>query len=464
MQELIISFFIERSPGAVIIDVITLGGWLVLFFLLGFAFIKLYVDRRADHVTKSWQWILLAIDIPQQNIQTPKAVEQMFAHLAGAYDPPGLLGLFWKGHEQRRFSFEIISIEGYIQFLIWTEEALRDLVEAALYAQYPQAEITEVEDYVHSIPNHFPNPDYDLWAGDFGLAEDDAYPIRSYVEFEHSIAEDTVLKDPMGTFLESFTRIGPGEQMWFQILVEPIGSGWKAKAIKTIKKIIGAKPESHGGSKIADFISNAAMKTIEGIGDQIFSREAGESAHEQPDKENRIQYLTPGEKKIVEAMEDKIAKLGFKTKIRGLYIARKEVFRPTRGVNALIGAINQFNIPTENSIVPKVTTKANTKAESNRKKRLLLSAYKKRKIKRGGNSFVLNIEELASIWHFPMSHVATPMVQKAALKTVEPPPGLPLESSIPPPVESAQAIPVSKRPRYVTDSGEFGYEDDEKFG
>lgn len=464
MQELIISFFIERSPGSVIIDVITLGGWLVLFFLLGFAFVKLYVDRRADHATESWQWVLLAVDIPQMNIQTPKAVEQMFAHLAGAYNPPGLLDLFWKGHEQRRFSFEIISIEGYIQFLIWTEEALRDLVEAALYAQYPQAEITEVEDYVHSIPNRFPNPDYDLWAGDFGLAEDDAYPIRSYVEFEHSIAEDTVLKDPMGTFLESFTRIGPGEQMWFQILVEPIGSGWKEKAIKTIKKIIGAKPEAHGGSKITDFISNAALKTIEGIGDQIFSREAGESAHEQPDKENRIQYLTPGEKKIVEAMEDKIAKLGFKTKIRGLYIARKEVFRPTRGVNALIGAINQFNIPTENSIVPKVTTKANTKAESNRKKRLLLSAYKKRKIKRGGNSFVLNIEELASIWHFPMSHVATPLVQKAALKTVEPPPGLPLESSIPPPVESSQASSVSKHPRYVTDSGEFGYGDDEKFG
>lgn len=39
----------------------------------------------------------------------------------------------------------------------------------------------------------------------------------------------------------------------------------------------------------------------------------------------------------------------------------------------------------------------------------------------------MNIEELATIWHFPMSHVKTPLVTKALTKQAEPPVGLPIE-------------------------------------
>jgi hypothetical protein len=149
----------------------------------------------------------------------------------------------------------------------------------------------------------------------------------------------------------------------------------------------------------------------------------------------KIQYLTPGESKLVEAMEAKMSKIGFKTKMRGIYLARKEIFRVERGVSALIGAIQQFSNPTSNSITPTFgvhTSYVGARYRMNYRKRLLMSAYKKRKMKVGANPFILNIEELATIWHFPLAITKTPLLQKTEGKRAEPPSGLPIEEVLSP--------------------------------
>lgn len=460
----IIYLFFAQPPFIIFLQLFATVGWIFLVRLLLQAGLHFLVEYRVTKNVKNWKYHLLAIDIPQENVQTPKAVEQMFSQLAGALEHIDMKEKFWDGQKQRWFSFEIISIEGYIQFLVWTEEAFIDLVEAAMYAQYPEAEITEVEDYVESVPLKYPNKTHDVWVSDFGLAENSAYPIRSYREFEHNISKDTVLKDPMGTFLESFTRIGPGEQMWFQILIEPIGNSWKEKAIEKINEVIGAVSDhGHGGGVLSALTDNMLTKEITAGVKEIFSQlsgsppgEAAES-HDKKEAPNQLQYLTPGQKATVEAMEMKIMKVGFKTKIRGAYIARKEVYNPRRGVNALLGAVAQYNIPSANSIVSTIHAHHNRKIDLRRKNQLM-KFYKKRKIGGGGNAFVLNIEELATIWHFPMSHVKTPLLQKATSKSAEPPAGLPVESVI-----GGNVTPtpdLEEEGKYYTDSGEvINYDD-----
>lgn len=455
----LIDFFSSRGSGEIIFDLFALGGWLVFVFLLTSAGLILYQFYRQTKYWRNWKWVLLAVDIPPLNVQTPKAVEQLFAHIAGAYYQPNIGEKFYKGFTQRFFSFEIISIEGYIQFLIWTEEAFRDLVEAAVYAQYPDAEITEVEDYTKDMPSHFPNDEYDIWAADFALTQGDGLPIRTYREFEHSISKDTVLKDPMGTFLESFSRIGPGEQMWFQIILVPTGNSWKEGVIKEVKEIIGEKSEQSGGRNFIDKIIDSPVTLLEKVGDTVFSREASPAMveHKKDEPPNKIMYLTPGQKKIVEAMEEKIAKVGLKTKMRGIYLARKEVFNPKRGINALLGAINQFNIPSANSIAPVMTTEVSyffKERITRHRKNLLMRGYKRRFIKTGANPFVLNIEELATIWHFPMSHVKTPLVQKAGSKRAEPPSGLPVEMVVAPSLTEVSKEEGLEKKAYRTDSGD----------
>lgn len=421
---------------------------------------------KVHQTTHHWKHVVLAIDIPLLNVQTPKAVEQLFSHLAGVFSKPDLKGKFYDGYAQKWFSFEVISIEGYIQFLIWTEEQYRDLIETAVYAQYPDAEITEVEDYAATAPKSFPDKDYDVWAGDFALAENAAFPIRTYEEFEHNISKDTVLKDPMGTMLESFSRIGHGEQMWLQILVRPIDNSWKESVIAKIKEFIGEDDgHGHGSSPMSFLTDNFLVTESKGLlqeaGRQIAGM--GGAAHEEHKEEkvdkNQLKYMTPGQSKLVEAMEKKIEKIGFETNMRAVYLARKEVFNPSRGVTALIGSVSQFNIPTSNSIV------VGKQASSDKKKSKYVEAYRNRTMGLEVPAFVFNIEELATLWHFPMSHVKVPLLQKAANKAAEPPSGLPVEYVELPTFgsssESAAHVPKKK---IVTDSGEELFVSDEEYG
>ncbi|MFZ2190470.1 MAG: hypothetical protein WA057_06150 [Candidatus Magasanikiibacteriota bacterium] len=478
--------FINQPNITIVLNIFVVFGWIILVNLLLYAGIHMYRHYRQHLFTHTWKWVVLAIDIPAMNVQTPLAVEQMFSHLAGCFNNPNIAEAFYHGYKQKYFSFEIIGIEGYIQFVVRTEESLRDLVEASIYAQYPDAEIVEIEDYVNTAPNSFPNDDYEMWAADFGLAENEAFPLRTYREFEHAISKDTVLKDPMGTFLESFTRIGSGEQMWFQIIVEPISNSWKEHAIEKIKEFIGEEGghgHGHGGGHVKALFGLSSGEAGASWGElmsQLTGAPPAEAHHAEETKElNNLKYMTPGQKVILENMEKKISKIGFKTKIRAVYLARKERFDMNRGVRALIGAVNQFNVPSSNSLVPKMGVFLNyffKKYRMAHRRNLLMQAYKKRKIKTGGNSFVLNIEELATIWHFPMSHVKTPLVQKASLKTAEPPAGLPIEtwesSADLPPQEGDEKLEQPKenhseesdKNKKLTDSGDVMHGGDYNLG
>src|SRR3990167_1299226 len=122
-------------------------GWIYPVFLFVYGLILGWQIYIRNQYKKGRHYILLAIDIPKGNEQTPKAVENMFSHLAGAHQPLKFHHKWWKGEVPESFAFEIVSLGGYIQFLIHTADWYRDLVEAIVYAQYPDAEIAEVEDY-----------------------------------------------------------------------------------------------------------------------------------------------------------------------------------------------------------------------------------------------------------------------------------------------------------------------------
>src|SRR3989344_8788472 len=143
----------------------THGGWLVylIVILAGLFELRLFLKRKK--YLESIPQTLLAIDIPKDNEQSLVAVEQIFATLAGIKSSRTKYETYWLGKTQLSLSLEIISLEGYIQFLIRTPSKFRDLVEAAIYAQYPEAEITEVEDYIGLIPDdiHKGQTYYKLW-------------------------------------------------------------------------------------------------------------------------------------------------------------------------------------------------------------------------------------------------------------------------------------------------------------
>ena len=70
------------------------------------------------------------------------------------------------------FSFELVSIDGYIQYLIRTPKRYRDLIESAIYAQYPDAEISEAVDYTENIPHQYPDDEYGAWGTELNLVKE----------------------------------------------------------------------------------------------------------------------------------------------------------------------------------------------------------------------------------------------------------------------------------------------------
>jgi hypothetical protein len=207
------------------------------------------------------QNVFLAIDIPRANEQSPRAVENIFTYLEGAHGTLNLIERFWEGKYQLGFSLEIASIEGYTQFVIRSPIQFRNLVESAVYSQYPDAEITEIDDYTKDAPSFFPDEEWDIWGTEFIQVKPWCYPIRSYEEFEHSLGKEGVqFKDPMASLMDLCSSLGRGEQLWFQIIIRPEGFDWPKEGDKEIKKILGEKPKATFSNAMID-------TTVEVLGD-----------------------------------------------------------------------------------------------------------------------------------------------------------------------------------------------------
>ncbi|MFH0856441.1 MAG: hypothetical protein V1860_00910 [bacterium] len=422
----------SKHPYIIALYLIKMIGWIPIVFVIIWGVWLMWIHFIQDEFVGKIKFILLAIDVPKNNEQTPKAVEQIFAHLAGAHSSPNLVEQYWDGYVQPWFSLEIISIDGYIQFLIYAPEMYRDLVEAAIYAQYPDAEISEVEDYADKVPQSYPDKEWDIWGTELILVRPDCYPLRTYQEFEHSLSED--MKDPMAALLEMMGRLQEGEQAWIQIIINPIEQKWKEKCDNEVKKIVKEKiPEK---KTAVDSLLNGFLGQLNSfatsIGEIIVS--AGETKPEKKKDEpyNIVMNLTEGERVIVKSIQEKSAKIGYQCKIRQIYVGKKEVFSKQRGVSGIFGAIKQFNTNDRNSLKPEkkvVITKINYFFKKSReavRKTKIVNNYRKRSLGNGtSKKFIFNIEELATLWHFPMMQVKAPLIKKAEVKKVEPPFNLP---------------------------------------
>ncbi len=426
--------FASQDPITIAIQLFLNGGWVVFLLILVYGMYQVWLDGRQGMYAGKWKHVLLAIDVPKNNEQSTQAVENIFTALAGTQSSGNLIEQFWEGKTQESFSFELVSLEGYVQFLVRTPSHFRDLVEAAIYSQYPEAEITEVEDYTKDYAKlKFPNEKYNLWGTEFVLVKDYPYPIRTYPEFEHTFSQSFV--DPMANLLEVLGRFGPGEQVWLQLVVTPQKPGWGEKAKKIVKEMKGegytppetamdkvAKPVNWVGDTVNSVISSAAG----GIGGEKSKKE---------DDQWKMFKLTPGERLVFERVQRKLAKHSFRVKFRMVYLGERGVFSKPKGVASVVGSIQQFNSSDANGFKPGSRTKTGAdyfrvKKRVAQKQNKILRQFVKRSNYYGedvGNMF-LNSEELATIWHFPVITVKATAVEKIGSRKAAAPSRLPYDA------------------------------------
>jgi len=160
----------------------------------------------------------------------------------------------------------------------------------------------------------------------------------------------------------------------------------------------------------------------------IFTHEVGKE--EKKKEEQPLQFrLTPVEKDILQAVEESLSKKAFTSKLRVVYVAPRETFKKVyyQGVD---GFVHQFNDPNLNTLDKANETK--TYANYFFVKYRMLWAQRKiwgRYLTRDddGPNYVLNTEELATLWHLPDMSALSPAIGRVEAKKGGAPLNLPVE-------------------------------------
>lgn len=201
----------------------------------------MYINQK---YIASLEWLMLEIKLPREITKSPLATETA---LAGLLQGSGISTAYARNFEGKMAiysSLEVASIEGVIHFYIRIQKKYRNLIEANFYAQYPDVEIVEVDDYTKLIRYHHLSNDVNVWGLNFrtqkkwnprnpetGLSygtkdkplemRADFYPIKTYVDYGlDKDPKEEYKTDPITGLLELMGSLGKGEYLWYQILVQ----------------------------------------------------------------------------------------------------------------------------------------------------------------------------------------------------------------------------------------------------
>jgi hypothetical protein len=313
--------------------------------------------------------VVLLLQVPRTNDKKELAAEQMFASLHGLLMFPSQK--MFRAPQRVRISFEIAVLKRRIGFYVCVPRYLVDFVAEQIYAQYPTVQISEVADYSTPVLDQPTN----ALATEMRLVANQALPIKTFQSFE---------VDPLAAITATLAKFEEEEEAWIQLIVQPAPVSWHKKSERYISSLRGGA----GGSMLS-----ALWK----------APEAGQAAK-----------LTEYEQARANGAEDKSHKLAFESTVRIVYRGGKGPSQASLRLQSIVASYKQFNTTYMNGF-------EQTKATASQ---IMLARYNARQI--ATRPLLLNIEEIATLYHLPHTSVETPFILWASSQTAEPPANLPI--------------------------------------
>ncbi len=408
--------------------------------------------------------VVLRVAVSKLNERGPIVAEQIYSALHGLEGNYGFIDYMF-GRPKPRISLEIASVKNVIQFFIWAPKKYKNVIESQIYAQYPDVEISEVEDYTKeafaifevdvpkissSVSDSAELVEYDSKAGtlnaresrsamrgavtaELGFSEAWVYPIKRYPQFEDKLTR--LATEPLAGITATLSKLNAtDEQAWIQITMEPIGDWSRKRGLKCLKIVTNGLFDSVFwlntlATKI--YLARGFWKRffytplyllfwmIRGFRTLDLPSGKSNSAHDDDELDEQTSRNHDREDPITAAV-DKVTRLMFDTNIRIVYIPRPEN-RDLAEVklNEIAGSFKQFNLPNLNNLEIRSINKNNIQTLRRYQQRLVV------------NPMILNAEELATIYHMPAMDVGTPNVFWVNSRRLEPPHDLPVVGVVP---------------------------------
>ncbi|MBI5732031.1 MAG: type IV secretion system DNA-binding domain-containing protein, partial [Candidatus Magasanikbacteria bacterium] len=311
---------------------------------------------------------------------------------------------FWVG-SHRHLSFEIVFEKGLIKFYVVAPETLGEYVEQQIHAEFPNAEIQEAPDY-----NIF-RPQGVILGTYLKPSKSLLLPLKTYKKLDG---------DPTEGLLNNLSKLRRDEGAAIQIFLKPVSRRFQAKAFAIAQKM-------HQGEKLDKALGEISLGRIIGrvlffpfqlIG-KIFNALISTSKNkreemEDSQKKNPPVRLFQREEELIKSIEEKNSKACFETNVN-LMVSAEDTFRAKQILGSLISSFSQF-----------------TAHESGNALKERLIFFRPMFIKdfiyrnfRFWRKTVLNKEELASIWHFPLPSAKTPNILWLQARQSPPPVNLP---------------------------------------
>jgi len=363
---------------AILLSILISGLALALLFWV-------LIRARRQSIFDSLNQTLFLIQLPQKKKEEESNLEkeinassQLFSLLASFKKP---------------FTLEIAvpHVGEEIHFFLAVSKQQAEPAKRQIHSLWPSAEITEVEDFNIFSPENAFSATYLKQKFSFAL------PLRTYLD---------VQDDTFAPILSGFSRINEmGEGAALQIIVQP------TKESK-VRKIVSAKiGEVKKGKKLQEILD--AEGPIR-PGDFIKAIKGPNKKKEGPEGETAPEPVSIDED-LLKSFQEKISKPLFETNIRLVASAPTKI-QSDSILEGILSGFSQLSSPQKNEF----------KASRPRNLKNLIFNFSFRRFSKNKKEVaILNSDELASIFHLPISLTGAPRVKWLTSRSAEPPQLLP---------------------------------------
>jgi hypothetical protein len=299
-------------------------------------------------------------------------------------------------------AFEIASQIGGsdISFYVAVPKYLESVFEKYVQGVYPNAVVDKVpQDYTIFEPQGASAGAY------IKLSESSLFPISTYQILE---------TDPLASLTNNLSKIAADEGGAVQVLIRPLSKlNLRKRGEKALKKI-------REGKAIRVAVVQAFQDPImEGI-DDMWNTLSGKNLKRKEEEAGLREREQSFDQKGYDAIQSKIQKQPFETNIRIVTYAQTEG-RAEEILNHLSSAFGQFSMSAINSL--------EAKEVYGKELQKLIYDYSFRGFNKHQSS-ILNLEELASVYHFPTQYIETPYIKAAKSVSAPPPSDIPEKGEV----------------------------------
>lgn len=322
------------------------------------------------------------------------AMEQLLSSLSVIKDKKGFF--FRLLYDVPSISFEIAkpSHLDEIIFFAAIPKKFRESVEKQIHSFFPNASIEKADDFTIFNPKSFTE------AAVLDLRKKHIFPIKTYENLE---------VDPLNNITNALSKLNENDEgAAIQLVLRPADPGWRYKGRNIAHKM-------QQGKRLHDVNSSVFDKIIREAGNimhEMFFRKKGEEKN--PYSPKTVQ-LTPDEQELVKNLEQKANKTGFEVNIR-LIASSGTRERAQQILGQLENAFTQY----ENSDLNHFYSKKRVKKQDISFDFIFRNFIEE-------DAIILNSEEIASIFHFPISTVETPKIKWLKSNVAQPPLNIPVE-------------------------------------